>query len=347
MSRTATAPQPGAAVKVADDAGRPSAPRTTARHPRSLCACFRGRSKRPAAISICAVSGPPKSTAARGPGFRRLPRGARRGRPAARADRGPLRRLPGRPDPRSGHGRRQAEHRLLPRGDLPARGNSGAQRCGRCARRSNCRSRRGACRRSPGFRVGSHERPAPSGGPAARAEDRHLPRPAGELPAPRRAAAAAARRSIAFTSTGGFALHLAALRAGATRWTAPPPALDPARANAEANGIGNVDFREADVFDLLGGLLSARRQFCYGRARPAGLCQIAAIDRTRAARGYKEINLRALRLLGPGGILVTCSCSHHINEAMLLELVAQASLDANALCASWSGGPSRRIIRFC
>ena len=47
-----------------------------------------------------------------------------------------------------------------------------------------------------------------------------------------------------------------------------------------------------------------------------------------AARGYKETNLRALRLLGPGGVLVTCSCSHHMSEAMLLEVVAQASLDA-------------------
>jgi 23S rRNA (cytosine1962-C5)-methyltransferase len=48
-----------------------------------------------------------------------------------------------------------------------------------------------------------------------------------------------------------------------------------------------------------------------------------------AATGYKEINLRALRLLPPGGILVTCSCSHHVSESMLLELVAAASLDAN------------------
>jgi 23S rRNA (cytosine1962-C5)-methyltransferase len=47
-----------------------------------------------------------------------------------------------------------------------------------------------------------------------------------------------------------------------------------------------------------------------------------------AASGYKEINLRALRLLGPGGVLVTCSCSHHVSEAMLLEVVAQAALDA-------------------
>ena len=47
-----------------------------------------------------------------------------------------------------------------------------------------------------------------------------------------------------------------------------------------------------------------------------------------AVRGYKDINLRALKLLEPGGILVTCSCSHHLSEAMLLEIVAEASLEA-------------------
>ena len=66
-----------------------------------------------------------------------------------------------------------------------------------------------------------------------------------------------------------------------------------------------------------------------------------------AARGYKDINLRALRLLGPGGILVTCSCSHHMSEAMLLEILAEAALDAAGRCACWSGERRRRIIRFC
>ena len=107
------------------------------------------------------------------------------------------------------------------------------------------------------------------------------------------------------------------------------PALATARANAEANGIGNIEFREADVFDLLAGYASARRQFSTGGARPAGLRQDRAGTSKARPRGYKEINLRALRLLGPGGILVTCSCSHHLSEAMLLELVAEAALDAN------------------
>ena len=131
-----------------------------------------------------------------------------------------------------------------------------------------------------------------------------------------------------FTSTGGFALHLAAKCESVEAVDSSAPALATARANAEANGIGNVEFREADVFDLLAAYSSARRQFSMVVLDPPAFAKSrGSID--GAVRGYKEINLRALRLLGPGGILVTCSCSHHISEAMLLELVAQASLDAN------------------
>ncbi len=65
-----------------------------------------------------------------------------------------------------------------------------------------------------------------------------------------------------------------------------------------------------------------------------------------AARGYKEINLRALRLLGPGGILVACSCSFHISEALLLETVASAALDEARLFAFSKGAPRRPIIPF-
>ena len=131
-----------------------------------------------------------------------------------------------------------------------------------------------------------------------------------------------------FTSSGGFALHLASKCESVEAVDSSAPALATARANAEANGIGNVEFREADVFDLLAAYSSARRQFSMVVLDPPAFAKSrGSID--GAVRGYKEINLRALRLLGPGGVLVTCSCSHHINEAMLLELVAQASLDAN------------------
>jgi 23S rRNA (cytosine1962-C5)-methyltransferase len=104
-------------------------------------------------------------------------------------------------------------------------------------------------------------------------------------------------------------------------------AIQHAGRNADANGIGNIEFREANAFDLLAGYASARREFSMVVLDPPAFAKSRAnVD--AAARGYKDINLRALRLLGPGGVLVTCSCSHHVSEAMLLEIVAAASLDS-------------------
>jgi 23S rRNA (cytosine1962-C5)-methyltransferase len=131
-----------------------------------------------------------------------------------------------------------------------------------------------------------------------------------------------------FASAGGFALHLAGRCEAVEAVDSSGAALATARANAGANGIGNVEFREADVFDLLSGYSSARRRFSMIVLDPPAFAKSRqSVD--SAARGYKDINLRALRLLGRGGILVTCSCSHHVSEAMLLEVLAEASLDAN------------------
>ena len=80
----------------------------------------------------------------------------------------------------------------------------------------------------------------------------------------------------------------------------------------------NVDFREADAFELLSGYASARRTFDTIVLDPPAFAK-SRKQMDGAVRGYKDINLRALRLLRPGGILVTCSCSHHMSEAMLLE----------------------------
>jgi 23S rRNA (cytosine1962-C5)-methyltransferase len=130
-----------------------------------------------------------------------------------------------------------------------------------------------------------------------------------------------------FTSTGGFALHLAPHCESVEAVDSAAAALATARANAEANRIANIEFRETDVFDLLAGYAAARRQFSMVVLDPPAFAK-SRRNRDAAASGYKEINLRALRLLPPGGILVTCSCSHHVSEATLLEVVAQASLDA-------------------
>jgi 23S rRNA (cytosine1962-C5)-methyltransferase len=131
-----------------------------------------------------------------------------------------------------------------------------------------------------------------------------------------------------FASTGGFALHLAAKCEAVEAVDSSGPALATARANAAANQIANIQFDEADVFDLLAGYSSARRQYSLVVLDPPAFAK-SRRNLDAAVTGYKEINLRALRLLAPGGILVTCSCSHHVSEAMFLELVAQASLDAN------------------
>lgn len=130
-----------------------------------------------------------------------------------------------------------------------------------------------------------------------------------------------------FTSTGGFALHLARFSESVEAVDSSAPALERARANATANAIGNVEFREADVFDLLASYSSARREFSMVVLDPPAFTK-SRRNLEAAGGAYKEINLRALRLLPPGGILVTCSCSHHMSEAALLEVVAQASLDA-------------------
>ncbi len=130
-----------------------------------------------------------------------------------------------------------------------------------------------------------------------------------------------------FTSTGGFALHLAAKCETVEAVDSSGPALATARQNAEANGIANIHFQEADVFELLAGHAAARRQYSFVVLDPPAFAK-SRHNLEAAVSGYREINLRALRLLGPGGILVTCSCSHHLGEAIFLELIAQASLDA-------------------
>jgi 23S rRNA (cytosine1962-C5)-methyltransferase len=130
-----------------------------------------------------------------------------------------------------------------------------------------------------------------------------------------------------FTCTGGFALHMAGKCESVEAVDSSATALAAASENASRNGIGNVVFREANAFDLLAGHASAGRRFQTIVLDPPAFAKSRSnVD--AAMRGYKEINLRALQLLEEDGILVTCSCSHHVSEAVLLEAVASAALDA-------------------
>ncbi len=129
-----------------------------------------------------------------------------------------------------------------------------------------------------------------------------------------------------FTSTGGFALHLASKCDSVEAVDSSAASLEIAARNREANQISNLEFREADVFELLAGHAGAHRRFDLVVLDPPAFAKSRG-NLDAAVRGYKEINRRALELLGSGGVLVTCSCSHHLSEAMLLEIVAAASLD--------------------
>jgi len=127
-----------------------------------------------------------------------------------------------------------------------------------------------------------------------------------------------------FTSTGGFALHGAGRAESVEAIDSSAPALAIGEANARANGISNITFRQADVFEFLAGI--ERRYSMVVLDPPAFAKSRKMID--DALRGYKEINLRALKRLDSGGVLVTCSCSHHVSEAELLGVIAEAALDA-------------------
>jgi len=131
-----------------------------------------------------------------------------------------------------------------------------------------------------------------------------------------------------FTSTGGFALHLARSCSTVEAVDSSEASLQIAARNRDANQFGNIEFRQADVFELLARYAAARRRFDMVVLDPPAFAKSRG-HLGQAVRGYKEINRRALELLASGGVLVTCSCSHHLSEADFLETIAAASLDTH------------------
>jgi 23S rRNA (cytosine1962-C5)-methyltransferase len=131
-----------------------------------------------------------------------------------------------------------------------------------------------------------------------------------------------------FTFAGAFALNLAGVCESVVGIDISAEAIAAARQNAQRNAAGNVEFREANVFDALRELEGAGERFDTIVLDPPAFAKNRASAKA-AARGYKEINLRAIKLLNPGGILVTCTCSYHMSEAMFLGIVAEAANDAH------------------
>jgi 23S rRNA (cytosine1962-C5)-methyltransferase len=137
----------------------------------------------------------------------------------------------------------------------------------------------------------------------------------------------------AFTYSGGFALHMAAAADEVLAVDVSSDALARVEANARLNGLeGRVRTREANVFDLLRDLQERRERFQTIVLDPPAFAKSKdAVE--KAWRGYKEINLRALRLLEPGGTLITCSCSQHVHEEDFEQIVTDAARDAHAAVA--------------
>lgn len=146
-----------------------------------------------------------------------------------------------------------------------------------------------------------------------------------------RAAAAYTRGDAldAFTYNGGFALQMAARARSVVALDSSAAAVAATVDNARSNHLDNVEVREANVFDELRELEISRARFdTIALDPPAFAKNKSAVD--RALAGYKEINLRAMRLLRPGGHLVTCSCSYNVDETMFLNVLQEAAADAHA-----------------
>jgi 23S rRNA (cytosine1962-C5)-methyltransferase len=146
----------------------------------------------------------------------------------------------------------------------------------------------------------------------------------------REAAARYARGRLldCFSYNGGFALRLARECDEAEAIDISSDAVARIRANAARNNLANLRAREANVFDELRRLEKAGAQYETIVLDPPAFAKNKAAV-ANALAGYKEINLRALRLLVPGGYLITCSCSYNVNEEMFAEVIRDASADSH------------------
>ncbi|MGB8730057.1 MAG: class I SAM-dependent rRNA methyltransferase [Candidatus Sulfotelmatobacter sp.] len=137
-----------------------------------------------------------------------------------------------------------------------------------------------------------------------------------------------------FCYQGGFALHLAARCSHVTGVDSSRPALEVADQNAALNQAQfrdkEIEWIEANAFDLLKDYSTSGQRYDTIVLDPPAFAK-SKRDLDAALRGYKELNLRALKMLRPGGILVTCSCSYHISQTDFLEMLAGAARDAHRM----------------
>ena len=144
---------------------------------------------------------------------------------------------------------------------------------------------------------------------------------AGEL------ARAGGRALDCFTYHGSFALHLARRAASVLAVDVSREALDRGSANAALNELTNIEWREADVFEMLRSIARSSERFGTIVLDPPAFAKSRATV-PAALRGYREINLRAMRSLAPGGSLITASCSFHVRLPEFLTMLSEAAGDS-------------------
>jgi len=147
-----------------------------------------------------------------------------------------------------------------------------------------------------------------------------------------------------FTYHGSFALPMARLAREVVAVDQSAEALARGAENARLNEIHNITWREANVFDLVREMEQRRERFDTIVLDPPAFAKTKA-TLTRAVAGYKEINLRAMRILAPGGVLFTCSCSYHVGRDVFQAMIADAARDSGrrlqvlALCGAAGDHP--------
>jgi len=130
-----------------------------------------------------------------------------------------------------------------------------------------------------------------------------------------------------FAYHGSFALHMATRAGRVAALDASREALARGTENAVLNGLENIDWVEGDAFEALRAWERAGRRFDTVVVDPPAFAKHRGAL-SQALRGYGEINLRAMRLLAPGGVLITASCSHHVHRTEFLQMLAHAAADS-------------------
>ena len=135
----------------------------------------------------------------------------------------------------------------------------------------------------------------------------------------------------AFCYHGLFGLHGARRASGVIGIDSSQEAIDRAKENASLNGLNHTEFHRGNVFDFLKAAVEEKRHFDGIILDPPPFAK-SKENVDGASRGYKELNLRAMRLLNPGGVLVTSSCSYNLSESKFLEILRDCAKDSGSTC---------------